>query len=48
MDLQTNSLLQNMPVRHIISKVKTTGGDLKKQLKKLAEMNFNNFFILGK
>ena len=47
MDHQYKSLLLNMPVRHIINKVKTTESELKAQLKRLDEMDINNYFILG-
>jgi len=47
MDHQYKSLLLNMPVRHIINKVKTTSMDLKKQLMRLEEMDIKNYFILG-
>ena len=48
MDHQYKSLLLNMPVRHIINKVKTSSADLKKQLTRLEEMDIKNYFILGK
>jgi len=47
MDHQYKSLLLNMPVRHIINKVKTSSTDLKKQLTRLDDMDINNYFILG-
>jgi len=47
MDHQYKSLLLNMPVRHIINKVKTSDSDLKMQLSRLEQMDIKNYFILG-
>jgi len=47
MDHQYKSLLLNMPVRHIINKVKTSSSEIKKQLTRLEEMDIKNYFILG-
>jgi len=47
MDHHYKSLLLNMPVRHIINKLKTSSSDLKQQLIRLDTMKIKNFFILG-
>ena len=45
---QQTSLLLNLPVRHIINKVKTSKSDLTAQLTRLNEMEISNYFIIGK
>jgi len=47
MNHQYKSLLLNMPVRHLINKLKTSASEIKKQLMRIDEMDINNFFILG-
>ena len=48
MDHHYKSLLLNMPVRHIINKLKTSSSELKQQLIRLDTMKIKNFFILGR
>ena len=42
------SLLLNMPIRHIITKLATSSSGIKEQLVRMEQMNIKNFFILGK
>ena len=48
MDHQYYSLLLNMPVRQIINKTMESDLDIEAQLTRLADMDINNYFILGK
>ena len=48
MDHKYKTLLINIPLLHIIKKVKTSTPDLMEQLTWLEEMNMRNYFILGK
>ncbi len=47
MDFKYKGLLQNLPVRHIIHRVKGTDAELRQQLMRLSEVDLNNFFVLG-
>lgn len=47
MDYKYKNLLLNIPTRHIIHKVKETDADIRVQLKKIADVDLNNFFVLG-
>lgn len=47
MDHKYKSLLQNLPVRHVIHMIKGTDSEVKKQLMKLDDVDLNNFFVLG-
>ena len=47
MDHHYKSLLLNMPVRHIINKVKSSSDEIKAHLRRLEEMDIKNFFVLG-
>ena len=47
MDYKYKNLLLNLPTRHIIHMIKEKDGELKQQLKKIANVDLNNFFVLG-
>ena len=47
MDYKNKNLLLNIPTRHVIDMTKENDGELRQQLKMLAKIDLNNFFILG-
>ncbi|XP_020709243.2 ionotropic receptor 25a-like [Athalia rosae] len=47
MDHKYKSLLQKVPVRHVIVKAKEAGSQMTKQLSKLRNLDIVNFFVLG-
>ncbi|XP_012259587.2 ionotropic receptor 25a-like [Athalia rosae] len=47
MDHKYKSLLQNVPVRHVIVKAKEAGSQMTKQLSRLRNLDIVNFFVLG-
>ena len=47
MDYKNKNLLLNIPTRHVIDMIKENDGELRQQLKMLAKIDLNNFFILG-
>ena len=47
MDYKNKNLLLNIPTRHVIDMAKGNDGELRQQLKMLAKIDLNNFFILG-
>ena len=47
MDYKYRTLLQNVPVRHLINKMKNDPEDIKKQLKRLVDVDLNNIFLLS-
>lgn len=47
MDHKYKSLLQNVPVRHVIVKAKNPGTEIRDQLSRLRSLDIVNFFVLG-
>lgn len=47
MDYKYKNLLLNIPTRHIIHMVKDQPAELRQQLRDLAKVDLNNFFVLG-
>ena len=47
MDYKNKNLLLNIPTRHVIDKIKDNEAELRQHLKMLAEIDLNNFFVLG-
>lgn len=47
MDYKYKNLLLNVPTRHIIHMVKNQPNELRQQLKDIAKVDLNNFFVLG-
>ena len=47
MDYKYRTLLQNVPVRHLINRMKTEKTDVEKQLKRLSDVDLNNIFLLS-
>ena len=47
MDYKYRTLLQNVPVRHLINKMKDTKEDVEKQLKRLSDVDLNNIFLFS-
>ena len=46
MDYKYRSLLMNVPVRHLINKMKMTPENIEAHLKRLTEVDLNNIFLL--
>ena len=47
MDYKYKNLLLNIPARHLIQMVKETDAETRLQLKQIADVDLNNFFVLG-
>lgn len=47
MEYKYRSLLQNVPVRHLINKMKMDMDAIKKHLQMLSNVDLNNIFLLG-
>ena len=47
MDYKYRTLLQNVPVRHLINKMKMDNDDIEKQLKRLTNVDLNNIFLFS-
>ncbi|CAB4065386.1 GRIN [Lepeophtheirus salmonis] len=47
MDYKYRSLLQNIPVRHMIQKIRTGKNELKGQLMRMSQVDLNNYFVFG-
>lgn len=47
MDHKYKALLQNIPTRHVITAIMSDAGERADQIKKLRNLDINNFFILG-
>ena len=48
MNYKYRSLLMNIPVRHLINKMKMDSMEQEKQLKMMTDIDLNNIFLLGK
>lgn len=47
MDHKYKALLQNIPTRHVITAIMSDASERADQIKKLRNLDINNFFILG-
>ncbi|QQP50897.1 Ionotropic glutamate receptor 25a [Caligus rogercresseyi] len=47
MHYKYRSLLQNIPVRHMIQKIRMGKNELKAQLLRMTEVDLNNYFVFG-
>ena len=48
MNYKYRSLLMNIPVRHLINKMKKDDMEKEKQLKMMTDIDLNNIFLLGR
>ncbi len=46
MDLKYRTMLQNVPVRHLINKMKMTETEAKAQMQRFQQVDLNNIFLL--
>ena len=47
MDYKYRTMLQNVPVRHLINKMKETGPEIEKQLNRITDVDLNNIFLFA-
>lgn len=47
MDYKYRSLLMNVPVRHLINRMKMGDAEIEKHLKRLSDVDLNNIFLFS-